>query len=398
MRPQIRGADTSKPDWPTKEWTWRVGPSPLMAIPPVFVMHRPRRNAYWVLIGASMSRGPGRDDVARSGPEVQALITERLAKEWQTSFNEAMKVAAMFPADAVPDYGPRREPVLPSATPYRNPAEPPVMLAELWEETCPIDPTGYWMSEKLDGIRAYWDGKQLISRLGNVFAAPEWFTECFPDVPLDGELFMGRGMFNETSSIVKKQRPHRGWRYLVYFVFDLPKSKATYESRQATLEKIVEKADCQYLRRVPSLPAQGSWHVRAALKNVEEVKGEGLMLVKPGSKYQPKRTHCLLKVKSFKDAEGVVVGYEPGKGRHKGRMGALWVEREGKRFKVGGGFTDEQRNRAAELYPMGTVITYRYFELTPKGLPRFPRFLRVRSEEPVRRKRSKNRAALRRML
>lgn len=259
---------------------------------------------------------------------------------------------------------------------------------------CPVDPKGYWMSEKIDGVRAYWDGNELISRQGNVFAAPAWFIECLPDVPLDGELWMGRGTFNQTSGIVRRAKPHEGWRYLTYHVFDAPEHGGVYEDRQKYLERVVKKAKCQFLKKIPVEIVKSRAHLDQTLKKVVDQGGEGLMIVRPRSPYTPKRTDCILKIKKAQDAEATVIGHVPGKGRHKGRMGALLVSDRttGQEFKVGTGFSDAERTRAKELFPPGTVITYEFFELGAHGRPREPRFLRIRSEEPQKRKRRATRA------
>lgn len=44
-----------------------------------------------------------------------------------------------------------------------------ILLAHKWEPD--HDPTGWWMSEKLDGVRAYWDGEAFVSRRGNQFGS-----------------------------------------------------------------------------------------------------------------------------------------------------------------------------------------------------------------------------------
>src|SRR5690606_1286923 len=72
---------------------------------------------------------------------------------------------------------------------------PALLLANVYQNSA--DVADYWVSEKLDGVRAYWDGQQLISRQGNRFNAPPWFTANFPDTPLDGELWGGRGTFEQ---------------------------------------------------------------------------------------------------------------------------------------------------------------------------------------------------------
>lgn len=264
----------------------------------------------------------------------------------------------------------------------RNPAEPPVMRGRDYKAE--FDPAGWWLSEKLDGVRGWWTGEKLISRKGNVFSAPDWFIEGWPkDVVVDGEIFGGRGNFNETSGMVRRERPHVGWKKLVYFAFDLPGHPGTYEERMEALDRLVTKVDSPYLAAIPRMKLESKDQLQLVLEKVEEAGGEGLVIVAPGSKYVPAKTGNVLKVKSFHDAEGVVFDHEPGKGQHKGEWGALWVRDEaGTEFKVGSGLTHAQRARAKDLFPVGTVITYRFTERYPSGKPRFPRFLRVRAEEP----------------
>lgn len=263
-----------------------------------------------------------------------------------------------------------------------NQDAPPLMLGKTMPAE--LDPTGWWASEKLDGVRAYWDGEKLVSRRGNVFAAPAWFTEDWPKTPLDGELFGGRGKFNETSGIVRRQAPHAGWKGLVYFAFDLPQHPGSWRERQNALRLLTEAVGSPYLAALPQVELGGKNDLQLVLEKIEQAGGEGVMLVHPDARYHVGRSPKLLKVKSFEDDEGVVVRHEPGKGRHAGRMGALWVrDKEGREFKVGTGFSDAQRDRAKALFPPGTVITYQFFERTPKGKPRFPSFLRVRAEEPA---------------
>src|SRR4030095_7170834 len=91
-----------------------------------------------------------------------------------------------------------------------NLGAPPLLLAHPWESH--VDLTGWWMSEKLDGVRAYWDGKHFISRLGHRFHAPAWFTAGLPETPLDGELWGGRKNFQRTISIVRRQDQSLEWK------------------------------------------------------------------------------------------------------------------------------------------------------------------------------------------
>ncbi len=256
---------------------------------------------------------------------------------------------------------------------------PPVLLAETWD--CADDLTGWWMSEKLDGVRAYWDGKQFLSRQGNLFHAPEWFVEGLPDAPLDGELWIDRKAFQRTVSIVRRQDKPDIWTEVRYVVFDAPAKAGSFEERLEYVRTRFKHAQPKYAAAHPHILCTGVEHLRKELARVESLGGEGLMLRQPGSAYVTGRSSTLLKVKSFRDAEAVVIGHEPGEGKHKGRLGALLVRLpDGKEFKVGTGFTDKER---AAPPPVGTTITFRYQELSDGGIPRFPSYLRIRTDQPL---------------
>ncbi len=267
------------------------------------------------------------------------------------------------------------------ASPARIPAEPsdapPLLLAHSWEDDA--DLTGWWMSEKLDGVRAYWDGERLISRLGNTFVAPEWFVAGLPrDLPLDGELFSGRKRFQRTVGIVRRQDKSDAWREIAYVVFDAPKLFGPFEERMRAVEAAVAAANVDYLRAHPHEPCRGTAHLRQELARVEALGGEGLMLRRPASLYEVGRSSSLLKVKTFKDAEARVIGHQPGAGRHKGRLGALACElADGTRFSVGTGLSDDERRDPPAI---GAVITFRYQELSDDGVPRFPSYVGVRDD------------------
>ncbi|QDE66064.1 MULTISPECIES: DNA ligase [Myxococcus] len=251
---------------------------------------------------------------------------------------------------------------------------PPLLLAQSWEND--VDLTGWWMSEKLDGVRAYWDGKQFWSRLGNAFLAPEWFTAGLPDFPLDGELFGGRKRFQRTVSIVRRQDRSDDWKELAFVAFDAPGVEGTFEARLERCRQWMEEAKPAYAQWHAHARCDGTPHLRAELARVEALGGEGLMLRQPGSRYEAGRSHTLLKVKSFKDDEARVVGHVAGAGRHKGRLGALEVVlRNGTRFSVGTGLSDAER---ASPPPVGAIITFRYQELSNDGVPRFPSYVGVR--------------------
>lgn len=262
----------------------------------------------------------------------------------------------------------------PSESPGKSP--PALLLAHTWDTT--TDLSGWWMSEKLDGVRAYWDGKTFISRLGNQYLAPDWFTASLPDVPLDGELWGGRKQFQRTISIVRRQDRSDHWKSITFLVFDAPKMDAHFEERLAFCENILQVRPSPHARLVEHTRCRGIDHLRDELSRIEALGGEGLMMRKPGSKYDVGRSSSLLKVKTFMDAEARVVEYVAGAGRHKGRTGALVVElANGKKFSVGTGLSDKERDNPP---PVGSIITFRYQELTDGGIPRFPSFVRIRPD------------------
>eukprot|EP01126_Amoeba_proteus_P030543 TRINITY_DN3017_c0_g1_i12.p1 TRINITY_DN3017_c0_g1~~TRINITY_DN3017_c0_g1_i12.p1 ORF type:complete len:352 (-),score=66.65 TRINITY_DN3017_c0_g1_i12:633-1688(-) len=252
--------------------------------------------------------------------------------------------------------------------------QPALLLAQKW--TPDVNPTGWWISEKLDGVRAYWNGKEFISRLGNVFFSPDWFNNAMPpDLHLDGELFLSRGKFNDTISIVKSQDESERWKQLVYHVFDVISYKEKpFEERMALLnQRYPSNGSHNFLTIVKQIKCQGVEHLKQQLERVERKGGEGIMLRQPKSKYVGTRSSTLLKLKNFFDDEAKVVGHLPGKGKHLGRLGALQCELANKKlFQVGTGFSDAQREKPPKI---GSIITFRYQELTPGGIPRFPSFV-----------------------
>jgi DNA ligase-1 len=253
---------------------------------------------------------------------------------------------------------------------------PPLLLAEAWD--LERDVSGWWMSEKLDGVRAYWDGKQFRSRYGNTIHAPDWFVEALPPVPLDGEMWMGRKQFQRTSGFVRRQDKHEHWRDIRYVVFDAPAQDQEFEARLQFLDELLRKHAPPYARAHEHKPCKGRDHLFAELAEVQRAGGEGLMLRQPGSHYAAGRSSTLLKVKTFHDAEARVTGYQAGRGRHKGRMGALCLElSDGTEFEVGTGFSDAARNSPPAV---GSIITFKYQELSDDGKPRFPVFVRQRTD------------------
>jgi len=262
---------------------------------------------------------------------------------------------------------------------------PPLLLAQSWDGI--VDPTGWLLSEKLDGVRAYWDGKQFISRLGNLYHAPDWFVAGLPTVPLDGELWLGRKMFQRAVSIVRRQDKNELWKDISYVVFDAPGLDKRFETRLKFVSECLEQNRPRYAKAHEHVVCTGLDHLKQELSRLEGLGAEGLMLRQAGSRYESGRSATLLKVKSFHDAEARVLKYQEGAGRHKGRLGALLVELpNGKTFAVGTGFSDAERENPP---PVGSLITFRYQELSEAGVPRFPSYVGMRSDaghQPVKSK------------
>ena len=258
--------------------------------------------------------------------------------------------------------------------------KPALLLAEKYHQDIDLD--AYWVSEKLDGVRAFWNGSQLISRGGNTFAAPSWFTADFPSTPLDGELWVGRGQFEETTSIVSRHMPHDGWRQVRYMVFDLPEDPGTFDVRLLNLHAAVAASPNEFLAVIPQYRIAGHKALLEKLDTVVANGGEGLMLHRGDSRYHAGRGMDLLKLKRFDDAEGIVIAHNPGKGRLVGLMGSVTVRTEqGIIVRVGSGFSDDERKSPP---PIGSTITFKHQGVTASGKPRFPVFWRIRSDEPPR--------------
>ncbi|WP_213999398.1 DNA ligase [Arsukibacterium sp.] len=253
--------------------------------------------------------------------------------------------------------------------------KPDLLLAEVYREN--IDVQQYWVSEKLDGVRAFWNGKQLISRGGNIIEAPEWFIAGFPEHPLDGELWLGRNKFADTLSIVSKQQAVASeWQQIRYYLFELPNAAGTFSERSKALQTIVQQQNSPYLMVVPQFRIKDKAALLAKLSELESAGAEGLMLHHQDALYKTGRSSDLLKLKTYQDSEAQVIGYRPGKGKYRGMVGALVVKTpEGKTFAIGSGLTDALRQTPP---PIGAMVTYRYNGLTKNGLPRFARFLRIR--------------------
>lgn len=240
-----------------------------------------------------------------------------------------------------------------------------------------LDLSDYWASEKLDGIRAVWNGTHLMTRTGHPIHAPYWFIQGLPDYPVEGELWAGRGQFALVQQTVLDQTPSDfAWRQIHFMVFDLPRHVGDYRQRYHSLIELVQTINVKHIGYVEHYAVTSRQALLAQLEQLTGADGEGIMLRKISALYQPGRSDDLIKLKKHQDAEAKVIGYRPGKGKYHGMMGAVLVRNaDGVEFAIGSGFSDEQRQVPP---PVGSLVTYRYNGLTSHGKPRFARFMRVR--------------------
>ncbi len=293
------------------------------------------------------------------------------------------------------------------------------------------DVSGYYISEKLDGTRCFWDGgvsrgvptdqvpwanifdpktgkrknkikpvaSGLWSRYGNPIMAPDWWLNQLPCIPLDGELWAGRGNFQLCRSICAKDEPiSEEWQKLDYAVWGSPPFEAVFMDgrincpqfrHEIQSEKITKwldtRPDCLlhdfrflgigisfeaelsilrnaipsegqiYLWQQKRLPLEGADEaVERELNRVLDSGGEGVVIRDPDGAWMPQRLHTVLKYKPFEDDEGTLVGFTAGRetergSKHLGKIGALILDYEGNRLELSG-LTDEEREFAPAIF------------------------------------------------
>ena len=259
-----------------------------------------------------------------------------------------------------------------------NAKAPPIQLANIYHPDINLEK--YFVSEKLDGIRAYWNGKNLISKDGNIYNSPAWFTKDFPSEALEGELWIGRGKFEEVSGIVRTQIPNdANWQKIHLMLFDMPNHKGSFKQRLEAMKILVEKSHSKYLKVIEQSKVPDQKSLMELLQKVVRQGGEGLMLHNEDAIYQANaRNNDLLKLKTYQDEEAKVLAVIEGKGKYQKMMGAILVENEeGIKFKIGGGFSDALRKNPPKI---GSIITYKYFGKTAQNKPRFASFMRIRED------------------
>ncbi len=255
---------------------------------------------------------------------------------------------------------------------------PEILLAQKYSDK--FDLTQYLVSEKLDGVRALWDGQQLRFRSGRLIHAPAWFTAQFPKHAMDGELWMGRHQFEHLSAAVRKLEPlDVEWKNISYQLYELPGGAGSFQDRIHALQASVAQTGVAWLQVLPQLAINDKPALTKRLGEIVSQGGEGLMLHRSDALWQTGRSDVLLKLKPQNDAEAIVIAHEAGHGKYQGMLGALMVKTpDGRHFRLGSGFSDEQRRNPPAI---GSTVTYRYRDLTSTGLPKFASFFRIREIE-----------------
>jgi DNA ligase 1 len=223
------------------------------------------------------------------------------------------------------------------------------------------NPSGWMLSEKLDGIRALWDGEKFTSRNGLSIVAPEWFIADLPKTALDGELWIGRGRFQAVISEVNSGRFER----VKFMVFDAPEVCGEFRARH--LAACVAIAACAFARPALQMVCQSRKHFRESFHALVAAGGEGVVIRDPSSKYVSGNSSSFLKLKKTEDDEGELVS-QNGK--------SLTLKWNGEKIKVP--MTSELR---ASPPAIGSRITFQFNGLTDSGVPRHASFIAIRNYE-----------------
>jgi len=235
---------------------------------------------------------------------------------------------------------------------------------------------GWVMSEKLGGIRGFWNGEKLISRGGKEFNPPSWFTQDYPPFAVDGELWTKRGDFENISSIVRSKDSGERWRQITHQIFEVPNQQGGLFDRLSILESYLDSNPNSYLKILPQIAITNKQQLQEFLEEVTSNKGEGVVVRNPDTPYQTGRLSSALKLKKYFDTECIVLEILEGKGKYTGKMGSVLCQtKDGITLKVGSGFKDIDRDNPPVI---GSEITFKYYGFTKKGKHKYPVYLRQR--------------------
>ena len=273
------------------------------------------------------------------------------------------------------------------------------------------DPVGWLLSEKYDGYRACYcpKDKQMYSRQNKLFHAPQWFLDAMPDILVDGELWIGRNMFQEMGAVRKKVPLDEEWMNITFQVYDTPLLEKSFQERLTHLSQIVQKCSERWEMNKQSLPyplnklpcpvvlakqeVVQSWeHLDQVYKRILKEGGEGIMIKDPQSPYEGKRSKYMLKYKPSFDEDAIIIDHTPGQGKYKGKLGAFLcrplinhdtyssIDPDDDHIFSISGMDDEVRESYEKTHPVATIISYEHSGKTDKGKPRFGRYTRIRTD------------------
>ena len=254
--------------------------------------------------------------------------------------------------------------------------KPDLFLLKTYDDS--KDVIGWVMSEKLDGIRGFWTGKELLTRGGMKLTPPKWFIKNYPPFAIDGELWTKRNDFENISSIIRSKNSKQRWKSVSHNIFEVPSQSGGLLKRLSVLKEYLRENPNPYLKILPQTVINAKGQVADFLKEVSADKGEGVVVRNPNTLYQTGRLSSALKVKQYLDAECTVLEILPGKGKYQNMMGSVLCQTDsGKKLKIGSGFKDKDR---ANPPAIGSKITFKYYGFTKKGSFKYPVYLRVRQE------------------
>lgn len=235
---------------------------------------------------------------------------------------------------------------------------------------------GWVMSEKLDGIRGYWNGKELLTRKGKKIYTPKWFIKNLPTFELDGELWTKRNDFETIQNIIMDKTPSKDWKNITYNIFEVPNTKGDFKSRLKKAKLWFKKHQNNHVKIIKQIRIENKEHLNKFLNSVISKKGEGVIIKNPNEEYHSGRSQHMLKLKKAQDMEGKVIAIAISKKTTV--LKSLLIKLEnGVIFNLGSGFTKKQRKKPPKI---GEIITFKYFGLTKKGKPRFASFLHTRKD------------------
>jgi len=171
------------------------------------------------------------------------------------------------------------------AAPESHAAEP--MLPQTYSEQTEVK--GWLMSEKLDGVRGYWDGQKLSSKNVNPFSPLPEFIHELPPFALEGEIWGGRGTFEQTVSTVRRQLPHAGWRQLKFAIFDVPLASGGFTKRLEKARRWFADHPSDYAFVILQINVRDRDHLLGELARIEAAGGEGLIVRSLEALYQVSR-------------------------------------------------------------------------------------------------------------